>query len=1308
MTIFRACVLAGTVWLSLGVSAATFTVTRTDDRNASCLPADCSLREAVAAANAAAGNDVIEFSLPMPATIELTGPIAITSNVSIEGPGSVHYSLRDQLTIDANSLGRVFTITGTTARIAGLVLTGGSASAIHHTGAGTTLTLDTVRVSGNTGNDGGGVASFFGTLIVRDSTFSTNTAASSGGGIYHEGTQLTVTNSTFNGNVSQIDSDFGGGGIYAEDATTIINSTFSGNSSAYGGGGVNVSTISTIPVVVRNSTFTANTALYGGGLFFAEGNVTLTNSIVALNTATDLPASSNYYEDASLFTATTNYTGATPMLGPLQDNGGPTETHALLVGSPAIDAGSNGSALDENGAPLTTDQRGQYSPRIVGGTVDIGAYEYGALPETSFTVTRTDDRNVACTPGDCSLREAVGAANATPGAQIVDFAPSLLNQTITVTATIAVSTDVLILGFNPDLLTVDRDGSGPIFNVTGTSVVIAGLELTGGTASAIQHTGAGTTLTLDTVRIAGNTANNGGGVSSVFGTLIVRDSTFSNNTATGSGGGIYHEGTQLTVTGSTFNGNVSQESGDFGGGGIYAEDATTITNSTFSGNSSAYGGGAVNVTTFGAMQVVIRNSTFTGNTAVYGGGLFFGEGNVTLANSIVALNTASGLASSNNFYQDASLFVNVSNYTGSAPNLGPLQDNGGPTMTHALLCSSPAWNAGSNAQSVGTYDQRGEGFARLVGTVDIGAYEAQTAPPCGSLLTATKTVTGTFVPGGTVQYTITITNSGDVQNDNAGNEFSDTVPAGVTVTSVSATSGTAANAGNNVTWNGSIAALGSVTITINGTVAAAAGATVSNQGTVSYDADANASNETNGLTDDPGVAGASDPTSFTVLTPTALTATKTVSGAFVPGGAVQYSIVLTNVGGVGQPDNATDEFTDAVPAGVTVTGVNATSGSATNAGNNVAWNGALAPAASVTITIDGTVVAAPASVVTNQGTAFFDVDANASNEASVLTDDPSLPGSTDPTAFTVLGPVAFTATKTVSGLLITGGTVQYTITLTNTGDVAQPDNAGDEFTDAVPAGVTVTSVVATSGTAANVANSVTWNGSLAPDASVTITIDGLIVAAAGSTVSNQGSVTFDADANGTNEASTLTDDPSQPGATDPTSFTVLSPVAVSATKTVAGTLWSGGTVEYTITLTNNGGLAQPDNAGDEFTDVVPAGITVTGVVASSGAATHVGNTVSWNGSIAPAGSVTITINGMVTAAPGVVISNQGSVQYDSTGDGSNESQSPTDDPSLPGSSDATSFTVLAAELTNVPTLDSLALLALIALLAFVAMRGIGR
>ncbi len=136
---------------------------------------------------------------------------------------------------------------------------------------------------------------------------------------------------------------------------------------------------------------------------------------------------------------------------------------------------------------------------------------------------------------------------------------------------------------------------------------------------------------------------------------------------------------------------------------------------------------------------------------------------------------------------------------------------------------------------------------------------------------------------------------------------------------------------------------------------------------------------------------------------------------------------------------------------------------------------------------------------------------------------------------------------------------------------------------------------------------------------------------------------------------------------------------VSGTKTVSGTFNVGGTVTYTVTLTNQGGFGQGDNPGNEFTDVLPASLTLVSASATSGTAVAtVGtNTVTWNGSIPGLGGVvtlaiTATING---GTGGTTIANQGTVNYDADANGTNESTSTTDDPSVGGANDPTTFVV---------------------------------
>jgi uncharacterized repeat protein (TIGR01451 family) len=284
------------------------------------------------------------------------------------------------------------------------------------------------------------------------------------------------------------------------------------------------------------------------------------------------------------------------------------------------------------------------------------------------------------------------------------------------------------------------------------------------------------------------------------------------------------------------------------------------------------------------------------------------------------------------------------------------------------------------------------------------------------------------------------------------------------------------------------------------------------------------------------------------------------------------------------------------------------------------------------------------------------------------------------------------ASKSVSGTFSVGGTVTYTVVLTNNGTDGQGDNAGHEFTDTLPAGLTLVSATATSGTATanSLPNLVTWDGTLAPlGGSVTITITATVNAGTqGTTITNQGATSYDSNNDNVNDASQLTDDPAVGGATDPTSF-VVAASSLTATKTAAGSFKIGSNVVYTITISNGGSAASPDNAGHELTDVLPAGLTLVSATASAGTAvaTIGTNTVDWDGSVPAAGSVTITITATITGAIGSNISNQGTVSFDADLNGSNETTVQTDDPAVGGAADPTVFQVQPAAIAQVPTVS---------------------
>ena len=219
-----------------------------------------------------------------------------------------------------------------------------------------------------------------------------------GGGFYNEST-ATATASTFNGDNAIGGTGLGagsgyGGGIYnlrdlALASCTIASNIATGSSFDFGGGIYNVGTLG-----ITNGTIAGNHADFGGGL---HGNATLANTILAGNTAiTSGPDGAgtinswdyNLIQTISGVTLSgiTNHMiiGADPLLAPLANNGGPTRTMALRVGSPAIDKGTNfGFATDQRGVPRPFDF--PLIANVAGGNgTDIGAFEF-ALPQLSIT-----------------------------------------------------------------------------------------------------------------------------------------------------------------------------------------------------------------------------------------------------------------------------------------------------------------------------------------------------------------------------------------------------------------------------------------------------------------------------------------------------------------------------------------------------------------------------------------------------------------------------------------------------------------------------------------------------------------------------------------------------------------------------------------------------------------------------------------------------------------------------------------------------------------------------------------------------------
>ena len=618
--------------------------------------------------------------------------------------------------------------------INGSIVSGNSATL---DGGGISLmsaSLATITNSLVTGNftvaDGGGIyANNTPTINITGSTFGDNLANDKGGGIYiQNSTAVSISASTVSGN-SVVDD---GGGLYLVNITTatITNSTISSNHADVDGGGIWIDVNGGQWLTILHSTITANwsdsdnsATGSGGGLFAGAGagTVTLENTIIAdnldfngiapdidnmtagvatLNTPFTLVGNNLGSGLAASALIGTNAVPIDPMLTPLSNKGGPSETHALLVGSPALGAGDPAFA-----APPAFDQRGAPFLRDAGTQLDIGAYERQTIAVLNLVVdTLLDENDGDYSAGDLSLREAVGLANGSIGPNTITFAAALDGGTIPLNLLldeIDITDEVIIDATSlPAGITVDAgDGADGAFNTADgirifnindsqandIDVEMKGITFTGGDVDdgggAIRSI---ENLTLTDSTVTGNSATGNGGAiyadnatqftlsdSIVFGNTTATDggglalynlsnasilrSTISGNNAgndTGDhGGGVYlFDVNNLSVVDTTISGNFA--GGDGGSVYLYQADSSTISNSTISGNRANGSGGGIHVILGEVDTLTVEHSTVTGNFANddsdgtgSGGGVFLEDNNVDvngivkLDHTIVALNT---------------------------------------------------------------------------------------------------------------------------------------------------------------------------------------------------------------------------------------------------------------------------------------------------------------------------------------------------------------------------------------------------------------------------------------------------------------------------------------------------------------------------------------------------------------------------------------------------------------------------------------------------------------------------------------------
>ncbi|MEW5987283.1 MAG: choice-of-anchor Q domain-containing protein, partial [Chloroflexota bacterium] len=287
------------------------------------------------------------------------------------------------------------------------------------------LTITNSVIEGNVAQDGGGVtiATDLAAVTIQATTIEGNAAVGNGGGLALRSGAVHVTDSAVHGNAAT----YGGGIQQNGNELHVTNSTISGNSATESGGGLeHAGTCCTFDrslVWLNNVTMTENSALNNGGFYNSWGTTYLENTLVAGNSAASSPDCRNPYtftllsndynllgndEGCPMTSAEHDQIGTPddpidPLLGPLQGNGGPTLTHALLAGSPAIEAGNPAGCPDTQGNFLITDQRGYPRPEDGDGDgeaiCDVGAYEASG---PDFALLANPSSQGICLPGSAT------------------------------------------------------------------------------------------------------------------------------------------------------------------------------------------------------------------------------------------------------------------------------------------------------------------------------------------------------------------------------------------------------------------------------------------------------------------------------------------------------------------------------------------------------------------------------------------------------------------------------------------------------------------------------------------------------------------------------------------------------------------------------------------------------------------------------------------------------------------------------------------------------------------------------------------
>ena len=779
----------GAAFLPVPASAATFVVTRQDD------PApdgcnsgvDCSLREAIIAANATTDPDDITlsnatYSLSIPGVAEqeaATGDLDVTQPLTINGQGA-GATVVEAGANTAAGIDRVFDVRSGSLTLNGLTVRHGNAGA-----AG-----------------GGGISVSSGaSLTVSSSTITLNTAGTNGGGISNSGT-LTMTNSTVSGNTTATGgaSDQSGGGIatFSSGSMSLTNVVVSGNSAGRFGGGVhNSATGSTITggSITGNSTPTGITAgtRDGGGINNASpGSLTINNVSITNNSAG-------------------------------RDGGGIANSSTLIINNGTSITGNSTSAPDP-GDPNVNDHNGggirNFSPGILtisdstistntafrsgGGMAAQGQAELtnttvlsnhaansgGGLNNFSSIVNGVQSK-LKITGGTVSQNTAGLSGGGIIGSSTVEINGTTISSNQAGTIGLASGGGAAVFVSTTPGITTQLIMSGATVNgnsASGSGGGVAGTGILTITSSAITNNNAGTTgsgngggvagflpstegittvLNLTNVTATGNTSTggSGGGISAFGADLNITGGTIQNNSTNFDGGGIA-KGTATSgplshtsvakilnalikdnhgTTASSDGGGVANIAGPleirgstiedndvlgFGGGlGNFNGGVTTVFNSTIRNNEAGQGGGGITQNNSSSPSITLTDTTVSGNKAMAstGGGISAGGGAVTLLRATLNGNNAATGGGGVHVSTTATLNATASTFSSNTTpqNGGGLQSSGSSTATNVTFQSNQAAGGGAIRVFSGTTTVRNSIMANNTGGNCLGALTSQ-------------------------------------------------------------------------------------------------------------------------------------------------------------------------------------------------------------------------------------------------------------------------------------------------------------------------------------------------------------------------------------------------------------------------------------------------------------------------------------------------------------------------------------------------------------------------------------------------------